>query len=78
MPTHLDSDPLSFCSSNNGPCSGRYQESGDGQHMILPLKGRQKYKLLLHCGNIGGQRRLHEGKERIQGAFLAKDLLFCA
>lgn len=30
---------------------------------------------LLHCGDIGGQRSLHEGKEPINGAFLAKNLL---
>lgn len=38
----------------------------------------QKYKLLLHCGNVEGQRRLHEGKEGIKGAFLAENLLSSA
>lgn len=41
----------------------RRWKCGDGQYESLPPKWRQNYKLLLHCGNIGGQRRLHDGQE---------------
>lgn len=43
--------------------------------MILPPTWRQNRKLLVPCGNIGGQRRLHEGEEPVKWSIPSKGLL---